>query len=83
MTEHCQTCRFWKPMDEATEEAKACAQRGEPVDLEDMPGQCRRFPPVLDPTWDSERVDGGPESFSNWWVHPVTTGEIWCGEYRA
>jgi hypothetical protein len=81
--ERCQFCKFWKPMDDAIEDAKRSISIGEPVDMEDFAGQCRRYPPRLDHGWDSDRSDGGPESFDCWWVFPVTPGEMWCGEFKT
>lgn len=40
-------------------------------------GGCRRYPPVLDPHYGSDEVEG----YTAWWW-PTVQSDDWCGEHK-
>lgn len=65
--ERCETCRYWN-------------HDGREPQHGDTQGDCRRYPPVIVPTFD---IDTTGEVSSAWCYHPVTDNGDWCGEWQA
>ena len=73
MEEQCGGCRFWD------------GAYGPHKDE----GICRRYPPVLDPSYmlmavmenERKKLDYAEEGIQNW-AQPRTCDDFWCGEFQ-
>lgn len=88
MKRRCDLCEFWEKND----------SQGEGIHVDDMQGECRRFPPALNmpfidkaskedhaehQTWEHESQETFRLiSLSHAWCFPVTDGSSWCGEFQ-
>jgi hypothetical protein len=72
--ERCENCRFWKDMS----------------DDENVHGECRRRPPIVNNLVLRENCDGDDSGFAydeirhvTAWCWPMTAPASWCGEWQA
>ena len=78
ITDRCDGCRFWRRDEYATHSSH----------LDDVEGECRRFPPTLCDATVVESMEDMEEKATDavrhdWvWLHPVTIGSEWCGEHK-
>lgn len=77
--ERCDLCKFWKNLG-----------LGQDHHPDDRPGQCRRYPPVLDLSEADSWMDktSYPNSYGHsyfdfrFWNYPVNNAAEWCGEFN-
>lgn len=76
----CDNCWYWRVHYEYRPGSE-CAQA---VHADDHSGTCHRYPPQIDSVYAGrmwKQGGEGAESLSIAWLHPVTKGDNWCGDF--